>query len=399
MGHAASTPPKEEYFQYRNLGPTFFGLIVGGAVALIVCLVSYFMGYTEQLLYSWLFAFSVFFTLSVGSLFWVILHHAVDAEWSVVVRRILENGAASFYYLWVFFIPIGLGVGVLYTWWNINPATDPVLAAKTWYLTHGAWITRACIYFPFFFVVTYLLRRYSTRQDKTGDPVYTLWSRRLARIAVLPFGVFLTLGAIDWLMALDYTWYSTMWGVYIFAGSAWSSMALLILVVYTLQTRGYLKGVVTVEHYHIMGKLLLAFTIFWAYIAFSQYFLIWYANIPEETSYFLRRNIESWNYMSTFLTIGHFVLPFIFLLFQAAKRDPKILSKIAMWIIFMQVVDMYIIVLPMLHDKGVHVHWLDLACLVAIGAPLAFFYLQNLGKYPLFPVKDPRLTASLKLTN
>ena len=156
MGHAAPTPPKEEYFQYRNLGPTFFGLIVCGALALILCLVAFFIGEEDQLLYSWLFAFSVFFTLSLGSLFWVILHHAVDAEWSVVVRRVLENGAASFYYIWLFFIPIGLGVATLYTWWTIDPGHDPVLKAKIWYLTHGAWTIRACVfYFPFFFIITF----------------------------------------------------------------------------------------------------------------------------------------------------------------------------------------------------------------------------------------------------
>ena len=147
-------------------------------------------------------------------------------------------------------------------------------------------------------------------------------------------------------MGLDYQWFSTMWGVYIFAGAALSSMCVLVLIVTALRGAGYLQQVVNLEHYHIMGKLMLSFTIFWAYIGFSQYMLIWYSNIPEETVYFLRRNTASWWYLSQFMVVGHFFVPFLLLLFQRAKKTPTFLCGMAVWILLMHMLDIYIVVLP-----------------------------------------------------
>jgi len=189
-----------------------------------------------------------------------------------------------------------------------------------------------------------------------------------------------------------------MWGVYIFAGSAWSSMAVLILIVTGLKSKGYL-GVVNMEHYHIMGKWLLVFSIFWAYIGFSQYMLIWYANIPEETSYFLLRNTESWNFLNICLVIGHFFVPFLALLNRAIKKKPSVLMFAAIWVLLMHMLDIYIMVLPNIHRTGVSPHILDLLCPVAIGCLLVVLFLAGLGKRSLFPNRDPRLIESLKITN
>src|SRR5213079_2480169 len=190
-----------------------------------------------------------------------------------------------------------------------------------------------------------------------------------------------------------------MFGVYIFAGTAGSSMALLVLVISALRKAGYLKETVTMEHYHIMGKWMLAFSVFWAYIGFSQYMLIWYANMPEETEYFIHRNTESWNAMSLFLVIGRFFVPFAILLMQGLKRKPARLSLIAGWIVFMQLVDIYIVILPALHGAGVLVSIWDFMPLIGMGATLAFFYLRIVGKTSLFPVRDPRVLESLRTTN
>ena len=223
---------------------------------------------------------------------------------------------------------------------------------------------------------------------------------RKASFVGLPlFALCLTFGAFDWLMSLNWHWFSTMWGPYVFAGTAGSSMALLVLVTAALQRAGYLQGVVTVEHYHIMGKWLLAFTVFWAYIGFSQYMLYWYANIPEETQYFIVRNTESWNVLSWFLVIFRFFVPFALLLPRATKTNRTWLCCIAGWIVCMQLLDMYVIVLPALHGTGVHLSILDFLPLIGIGGTLAFFYLRIVGKTSLFPVRDPRLIESLRLTN
>ena len=203
-------------------------------------------------------------------------------------------------------------------------AHDPLLLAKAAYLNKPFFYARAIIYFVFFVVSSTFLRAFSIAQDSDGSAAYTVLNRRVTFSSAIPFAICLTFAAVDWLMGLDYHWYSTMWGVYIFAGTALSSMCVLVLIITALRGAGYLREVVTLEHYHIMGKLMLAFTIFWAYIGFSQYMLIWYANIPEETIYFLHRNTASWWYLSQFMVVGHFFVPFLLLLFHRGKKTPDV---------------------------------------------------------------------------
>src|SRR5207247_79205 len=214
--------------------------------------------------------------------------------WSVVARRQLENIVSLLPILALFFVPILILRHQLYEWMNIPPGQDPALDAKHAYLNWTFFLVRAAFYFAFFIISALLLRKYSVRQDKDGNPEFTVKMRKIAFTSLPLFGLSLTFGAFDWLMSLNYHWFSTMWGPYIFAGAAGSSMSLLVLVITALRKAGYLQEVITLEHYHIMGKWMLAFSVFWAYIGFSQYMLIWYANIPEETEYFIRRNTESW---------------------------------------------------------------------------------------------------------
>jgi hypothetical protein len=176
-------------------------------------------------------------------------------------------------------------------------------------------------------------------------------------------------------------------------------MSLLVLVINWLRSAGYLKDVVTMEHYHIMGKWMLAFTIFWAYIGFGQYMLIWYANIPEETQYFLTRNTMSWWALSTTLVFGRFFGPFAILLLRSIKKHPRQIGWMAAWILCMQMLDIYVIVLPALHGAGVRVSVWDFICPITIGCILAFVFLRIVARGSLFPVRDPRLIESLRLVN
>jgi hypothetical protein len=311
----------------------------------------------------------------------------------------LENIAILLGVMALFFIPVLLLRHHLYEWMNTPAGHDPVLDTKRAYLNWDFFLIRGIFFLVFFVISTQLLRRFSVRQDKDGNPRFTLLLRKVTFISLPLFAFCLTFGACDWLMSLNYKWFSTMWGVYIFAGAAGSSMSLLVLVITALRRAGYLKDVVTVEHYHIMGKWMLAFTVFWAYIGFSQYMLIWYANIPEETQYFLARNTESWWNLSLLLVVGRFFGPFAILLLQSIKKHPHQLCWMAGWIVCMQALDMYIIVLPALHGTGVHLSLWDFVPLIGMGATLAFVYLRVVGKTSLFPVRDPRLIESLKLVN
>ena len=395
--HNAPTP-EGEYFETGRFAGLSVLLGIIGLVALALCGVGAVID-PHQFSYSWLFAFAFFFTLCAGCFFWTIVHYAVDAEWTVVVRRQLENIAVLFGILAVFFIPIFLLRHHLYDWMNIAPGTEQNLDSKRPYLNLTFFVVRAVFFLGFFIIASQLLKRFSVRQDKNGNPQFTIWLRRVSFISLPLFALCLTFGAYDWLLGLQYRWFSTMFGVYIFAGAAGSSMALLVLVITGLRKAGYLNNVVTIQHYHIMGKWMLAFTIFWAYIGFGQYMLIWYANMPEETRYFLVRNTESWWYLSMLLVFGRFFGPFVILLMQSIKKHPHQLCYVGGWILFMQLLDMYLVVLPALHGTGIHVSLWDFVAVIAMAATFAFFYLRIVGKTSLFPVRDPRLIESLKLVN
>ena len=390
--------PEGEYFERDRFAGLSFLLGLIAFVALTLCVVGAIVN-PHQFSYSWLFAFAFFFTLCGGCFFWTIVNHATDAEWSVVVRRQLENLAALLAVLAILFVPILLLRHHLYSWMDIPTGAEASLDSKRAYLNWNFFLGRAILFFAFFIFSSLSLRRLSVRQDKDGNPRFTIWMRKVAFISLPMFALCLTFGAFDWLMSLNYRWFSTMFGVYIFAGAAGSSMSLLVLVITALRQAGYLKDIVTLEHYHIMGKWMLAFCIFWAYIGFGQYMLIWYANMPEETEFFITRNTESWWALSMLLVVGRFFGPFAILLLRSIKKHPHRLCYVAGWIVFMQLLDMYIVVLPALHGTGVHVSIWDLVSLIAVGATLGFVYLQLVPRTSLFPIRDPRLIESLKLTN
>ncbi|MBA3385134.1 MAG: hypothetical protein H0T95_00665 [Chthoniobacterales bacterium] len=395
--HVVPTPEGEYFEKSRFAGLSFIAAIVA-VVGLIVSIIGAIV-WPEQFAYSWLFGFAYFFTLCAGCFFWIIVHHAVDAEWSVVVRRQWENIANLFPLIALFFIPVFLFRHHLYEWMNIPPGEDHLLDSKRAYLNLPFFALRAVFFFVYFSAVAFMFRKISVRQDRDGNPASTLKMRRLAFVALPLFALSLTFGVWDWLAGLNYKWFSTMWGVYIFAGACGSAMSLTVLVMAALRHAGYLKETVTIEHFHIMGKWMLAFTVFWAYIGFSQYMLIWYANIPEETDYFILRNTKSWNLLSLLLVVGRFFLPFALLLLRSTKKDTRALCMVAGWILCMQLLDIYVVVLPELHRTGFHLSILDFFPVLGIGGTLVFFYLRLVGTTSLFPVRDPRVIESLRIVN
>ncbi|HSI87269.1 MAG TPA: hypothetical protein VK970_26000, partial [Candidatus Methylacidiphilales bacterium] len=247
------------------------------------------------------------------------------------------------------------------------------------------------------FLWAYYLRRNSMEQDKTGHPAFTIRNRYLSISGIPVIALAISFAAFDWLMGLDYHWYSTMYGVYIFAGSVQSSIATLIITCFILKRLGYLRQVNS-EHFHVMGKYLLAFTIFWAYVSFAQYMLIWYANIPEETNWFVKRNNGLWTYVAMLLTTGHFILPFIFLLPQWLKQNSLTLSMIAAWILLMHAVDLYWNVLPNFH-ADISPSIFDFTFFFGIGSLVLSQVIASIGESNTIPIRDPRIFESMKLKN
>jgi hypothetical protein len=408
--HASA--PETPVAQKLNEGATgFLGNILLGAGILLLALVFGYVFYNksilllEQFAHSYLWSFYFYFTISCGVLFWILLHHAVDADWTVVVRRILEKWTVVYYALPVLLVPILLCNRSLYQWTRVGvQETDFLFLEKAGYFTGHVfglpffWL-RLGFYALTLIGFGWIYRTFSMRQDLDGSVVWS-WKMRCWSFAGIPaLAITVTFFAVDFLMSLDHHWYSTMWGVYIFAGSLQSSMAVLILVNIVLQRAGYLTNVVSKEHFHIMGKLLLAFTIFWAYVAFSQYMLIWYANIPEETTFYLERNRGTWWYASVFLVFGHFVVPFLGLLLQSVKKNFYWMLAVTSWVLFMHAFDLYWIILPRVHKENFTVHPLSVLSVVGMGAILVGIFIKSLGRGTLYPIRDPRLKNSLKLVN
>ena len=410
MNH--SHVPAPELFQSKRVNRLLLVLFGLGVLFLGIVLTTGLLApagseLRRQFAFSWLFAFIYFFTILIGCLFWILVHHATDSGWGIVVRRQMENLAALLPWMVLFFIPLVLFRFEIWNWLTAKDhlEANPALGDKIGYfeLHFGSvilpffWI-RAALYFLYFAGAAIYFRRTSVRQDSDGDPRWSIQMRGFSFVGIILFALGTTFMAFDWLASLDYRWASTMWGVYIFAGSAGAAMALIILVVLGLKNAGYLSFV-NAEHYHMMGKLLFCFSIFWGYIGFSQYMLIWYGNIPEETSWFLRRNIGSWNTLSITLVVGRFFIPFLYLLFQYTKRTPRFLAFMSLWVLAMHLLDIFVTIDPFIHPAGVQVSWLDGATLFAIGFPLAFLFLRGLGGASLFPTRDPRLLESVNVSN
>jgi hypothetical protein len=403
------------------------GLTAVGAVASLVGYVTDF----RQAAFSYLFAYLFVLTLALGSLFWVIIHHLTVAGWSVVIHRLHENVIFALPVLAVLFVPVMLYLGVTYRWADADyvaslkaapPGTPEHEAYELWEAKHGylnrAFFTgRAVLYFAVWSGLALLFNRLSVRQDTTGDPALTRRMGAWSGPAVPALALTATFAAFDWVMALNYTWYSTMWGVYFWAGGILGSLAAVTLIALALRAAGYLRGVVTEEHLHDLGKLLFTFTIFWTYIGFCQYMLIWYANIPEETSFFrLRQASESiagvrtwdefvgvmrtWNGFSLALAVGHFAVPFLFLLPRGVKRNPVTLGLAAAWILLFHLIDVYWQVLPALHNEGYYaISWMDFSCLMMLVGMVALVFLAGVRNHALVPVRDPRLRESVNFHN
>ncbi|MFC4992995.1 hypothetical protein [Rubritalea tangerina] len=304
---------------------------------------------------------------------------------------------------------------------------DHLLKVKKWYMSLENWITRVILFFVVLGAGIFLLRKISIDQDTDPNPTTRrlILARKLSCVVMPFFAVIATFIAFDFMMGTDYKWFSTMYGVWFFAGCALNSMAVLILTLWWLRKKGYLLTVTSKEHHHVMGKLMHAFVIFWAYVSFSQFMLIWYANITEETSYFLLRNASdgstNWNLWSTLLVFLHFALPFVLLLPHYVKKTPKFFVPICIYLLVMHILDLYIAIIPergpslsvmgkfkdangeVIQDillTAPHPAYLgDIVAFVTVGAFFLFVFLRNLGSANIYPNRDPRILESANLHN
>jgi len=358
-------------------------------------------GARRQLWHSWLVGSLFALSLALGGLFFVLVQHATQAGWSVVVRRIAENAMATLPFLALLFLPLLLfGMGDLFHWSHAEAVKhEPLLRHKQPYLNLTFFVLRTTACFAIWSALAFWFGRLSRRQDETGDHELTRRMRRMSPPALLLFGLTVTFFAFDWLMSMSPEWYSTIFGLYFFAGSAMAFFAFLALAVIAARRAGLLVEVVSAEHQHDIAKLLFTFVAFWAYMAFSQYLLIWYANLPEETVFFAHRSVGTWRIASAALVLGHFVVPFFYLLPRTLKRNPTALAAGAIWLLAMHLLDLYWLVMPNLHPAGMAPSLLDATALIGgCGVFLAAFG-GALRRRALVPLRDPRLPESLTFEN
>lgn len=380
----------------RRILQVSLGLAAIGAVAVAV---GVFVAPT-RLMSSYLIAYAYVATTAVGALIFLMICNAMRAGWPVAVRRMLEAIIGALPLVALLFIPLVFGLDRLYPWLRPETITDEhtlhLLHHKAPYLNLTGFLARAAFYLVAWLVVGELLRRWSMRRD--GDPSIDVSSKlqRLSAGALPLVGLALVFASFDWLMSLDFTWVSSMYPICVFGGGILSAIALLTVLTFSAQRAGLLPGV-SESHYYALGRLLLAFTIFWAYVNFFQFMLIWMANHPHEVDYYLRRWEGPWSAVTVLVVATHFVIPFFVLLSYGLKRKPARLTAVAVWLLVAHYFDVHWLVVPEARAAhGFPYHWLDVAALLLVGGlSVAFATLRLRGKATM-PVGDPVLPRALR---
>lgn len=376
--------------QWRNRALT--AGIAGAALCAVGFFLSPFQFYRS---YLWPYLFVV--GLSVGCLAWLMLQYLTGGAWGVVIRRPCEAAARTLPLVALMFVPILIGIPNLYQWSHANVvAADEVIRHKHVYLNVPFFLIRAAAYFGGWLFFSWFFNRWSAREDREGGLTAHRKMGALAGPGLIFWGFSVTFMATDWVLSLDPKWFSTMFGLLFMAGQGLSSMAFLIALLVLLSHRRPMSAVLTTRHLHDLGKLLLMLVMVWAYFSFSQFLIIWAGNLPTEIPWYLERLRGGWQYVGFLLVVGHFALPFALLLSRDLKRNFKFLAGIAVFILFMRLVDLYWVVAPDFLKGSFGVSWMDFAApLGLIGLWLAYF-LAQLEKRPLMPLRDPHLEEALE---
>lgn len=386
------------YYTHKELpaGLSKFGSIIF-IIGLVLSLLAFFID-KERAIFNYLILYSMLISIGLGSLFLVALEYVAGADWSVPFRRIPEFLSGILPLLFILVIPLLIFNHDLFHWTHKEVVEqDKILKGKEPYLNISFFIIRVIVISALWVLFYYALGKNSLLQDKTKDQVLTKRNIRLSAIFIPVFAITITFSAIDWLMSLEPHWFSTIFGVYYFSGTVIAALAAVTLIVVILKEKGYYQPWITDDHLYSFGALLFAFVNFWAYIAFSQYLLIWYANLPEETFWFLTRWEGSWSIISILLIIVHFVVPYAVLLSQPAKMNPKKLKFISIWLLFAHLLDLFWLVMPNMKQmkSGYFFSWIDFVFPI-LGVGLVMLVLSYFSKNKnLIPIGDPKLKRGI----
>ena len=379
--------------KWRNVPGRLMG------VGLVLSLIGFFVGHDHREFgYAWLLGFMFFLSLCLGALFLVMAHHLFDAGWSVPIRRFCEH-IASLLFPWMalLFIPIWLLRKTLYPWMSANPKTDHALASKLPLFTGPMFTLVAIVVFLVWWLLSGRLRYWSLKQDETGAALPTYRMRFYSGFGIFLYALTLTLGAIMWVMGLQYQWFSTMYGVYYFAGSVWMALSTAYVITMILDRQGVISETLHEHQYYFLGSLLFAFTVFYAYVHLAQYFIIWNGNMPEETFWYVVREKGTWWYVGLVIIFGHFFVPFLALLRIDVKNMFAFMVPLCIWTWLMHWVDLSFNIMPVAYPNGFPFAWiwLSFGCWAFMAGLLSWRFLKEYAKYAPYPIKDPRLIEAM----
>jgi len=372
-------------------------LVVGLAGLGISAVGGWFAG--EQFFRSYLIAYLFWLGIALGFLPIVMLYHLTGGAWGSVIRRLVESGTRTLPLMALLFVPLLFGVHSLYEWARPERVgIDSMLQHKSLYLNVPFFAVRTLLYFVAWIVFAFYLNKWSSEQDRTGDIRFIRRFQLLSGPGILVYGLTVTFASIDWAMSLEARWFSTIYGMLFVVGQVLAAFAFVIPVLAMMAGHKPMADVLSPNHFNDLGNLMLTFVMLWAYIAFSQFLIIWSGNLTEEIPWYLRRMRNGWEWVAVLLLVFHFFVPFLLLLSRAAKRRIQVLSAIALAVMFMRLVDVYWLIDPAFYPNRLTIHWLDLIATIGIGGLWISTFVRQLRKKPLLPLQDPNLVAREETT-
>jgi hypothetical protein len=403
-GHAADVAVPDITLGSKAAGVERIAGIIGVA-GLFLCVAGYFTS-PPKFFQSYLFAFLYWVGFPVGGLGILLLNNVVGGKWGVTIRRYLEASARTMPLMAIFFLGILLGLKYIYAWATpANVAANEFLKHKEAYLNIPAFIGRAVFCLGLYLFFVWRLNKWTDEQDRTGDPAIRDKMRKFSAPALLVFEQAISVSYIDWLLSADTQFYSTVFGGLVLIGNVQQTFALSILALILTSGEDRFHSRVNAPILHDLGKLLFAFTIFWTYLSASQLIIIWPANLPQELTWYLDRTHGFWKALATFVGLTMFAIPFLALLSQARKKDPRRLRRVAVWVLVVNAIYMFWLVEPTfrstsastpLHTSpGFNIYWTDIAAFFGIGGIWVYYFIGQLRRRPLLPLKDPRVSPSL----
>ncbi len=359
--------------------------LIVGIVALLACVAGAFSN-SSQFFHSYLIAFLFWLGAALGCAAVLMLHHLVGGGWGLIIRRLLESGTRTTPLMALLVIPLLFGLPHLYEWTHAAPAAPGSLQQfKSVYLRAPFFVARTVVYFVIWLTLVYFLNRWSAEQDRTGEPSVLRRLRALSGPGIVIYGLTATFASVDWLMSFVPDWFSTAYGLLFVVSEVLTALALVIAAAMFLVDREPLSGVVSRQRLLDLGNLILTFVMLWAYIAFTQFLIMWAGNLPEEISWYRIHIRGGWIAIVVALLMFHFALPFVLLLFRYVKGKAKTLAALAIGILVIRLMDVWWSVEPSLHTR-IHLHWMDILAPIGMGGIWIAVFVWQLKAKPLLPL-------------